>query len=335
MKKLSTLILSVCMATTMMAQMHGSLTFVGASQAKVLTTNIVNNSDTVSFAMTSANAASITLPDMNNNTMNIASFTIENVNFNMSENHVIEIPNQKFTSKVTVNGKEKQITGSDISGNYNMADNALTLKAVFKYGAMPFELTYNIKAYYVKSVTKPITVTVAHQLTYNNDAVTYNVRKYIDGDQQKLDVQIASFTLDNTVMGNLRLGSYTIKGLTYDEVSGGFYRDYKDDGLSMHFTAEKDGTTTMNADYDFNPAKDNNILVKYDGNNISDIINTFQVGAMPFCITTAFKQQESGINAVKNYGIRPDGIMYDLNGRRVTDSYNGVVIVNGKKYLKY
>lgn len=335
MKKLSTLILSVCMATTMMAQMHGSLTFVGASQAKVLTTNIVNNSDTVSFAMTSANAASITLPDMNNNTMNIASFTIENVNFNMRENHVIEIPNQKFTSKVTVDGKEKQITGSNISGNYNMADNALTLKAVFKYGAMPFELTYNIKAYYVKAVTKPITVTVAHQITYNNDAVTYNVRKYIDGDQQKLDVQIASFTLDNTVMGNLRLGSYTIKGLTYDEVSGGFYRDYKDDGLSMHFTAEKDGTTIMNADYDFNPAKDNNILVKYDGNNISDIINTFQVGAMPFSISTAFKQQESGINAVKNYGIRPDGIMYDLNGRRVTDSYKGVVIVNGKKYLKY
>lgn len=335
MKKLSTLILSVCMATTMMAQMHGSLTFVGASQAKVLTTNIVNNSDTVSFAMTSANAASITLPDMNNNTMNIASFTIENVNFNMSENHVIEIPNQKFTSKVTVDGKEKQITGSNISGNYNMADNALTLKAVFKYGAMPFELTYNIKAYYVKAVTKPITVTVAHQITYNNDAVTYNVRKYIDGDQQKLDVQIASFTLDNTVMGNLCLGSYTIKGLTYDEVAGGFYRDYKDDGLSMHFTAEKDGTTIMNADYDFNPAKDNNILVKYDGNNISDIINTFQVGAMPFSISTAFKQQESGINAVKNYGIHLDGIMYDLNGRRVTDSYKGVVIVNGKKYLKY
>lgn len=334
MKKLFTLIFSVFMVVGMKAQMHGNLTFAGASEAKVLTTNIANNSDTVRFAMSSTTSASITLPEMNNNTMHIASFTIENVTFNMVENHMIEIPEQKFLSKVMVDGKEKQITGSAISGSYNMTDNSLTLKAVFKYGAMPFELSYNIKAYYVKAVTKPITVTVAHQITYNNDAVTYNVRKYIDGDQQKLDVQISSFTLDNTVMGNLRLGSYTIKGLTYDAAAGGFYRDYKDDGLSMHFTAEKDGTTTMNADYDFNPAKDNNILVKYNGNNISDIINTFQIGAMPFCITTAFKQQESGINAVKNYGRQPNGIMYDLNGRRVTDSYKGVVIVNGKKYLK-
>ena len=284
--------------------------------------------------MASMSAGNITLPAMKG-MKTIPSFTIKNVAFTMGDNHVITMADQAFTSKVTVDGVEMNITGSSISGTYNMADNSLTLKAVFQYGAMPFPMTYNIKSYYVKAVTSAITVNVGGQFPYANESVTYNVRKYMDGDVQKVDVEVPTYTLDNTLMGNLTLGTYTVKGLTYDEEKGGFYRDYKNDGLSFHFTAEKDGNKSMDGDYEFNAQKDNNILVKYNGSNITDIVNTFQMGAMPFGIVSSFNSAATGISSVKNdVQKKNDGKMYNLNGQVVSESYKGVVIVNGKKYFK-
>lgn len=334
MKKFFTLVFATMLAGNMMAQMHGALTFAGASTMSVLTQNTENASDTVKFEMASMSAGNITLPAMKG-MKTIPSFTIENVAFTMGENHVITMADQAFTSKVTVDGVEMNITGSSISGTYNMADNSLTLKAVFQYGAMPFPMTYNIKSYYVKAVTSAITVNVGGMFPYANEGVTYNVRKYMDGDVQKVDVEIPTYTLDNTLMGNLTLGTYIVKGLTYDEEKGGFYRDYKNDGLSFHFTAEKDGNKSMDGEYGFNTAKDNNILVKYDGSKIADIVNTFQMGAMPFGIVSSFNSAATGISSVKNdVQKKNDGKMYNLNGQVVSESYKGVVIVNGKKYFK-
>lgn len=335
MKKFFTLVFATMLAGNMMAQMHGALTFAGASTMSVLTQNTENASDTVKFEMASMSAGNITLPAMKGGMAPIPSFTIKNVAFTMGENHVITMADQAFTSKVTVDGVEKAIKGSSVSGTYNMADNSLTLKAVFQYGSMPFAMTYNIKSYYVKAVTSAITVNVGGMFPYANEGVTYNVRKYMDGDVQKVDVEIPTYKLDNTLMGNLTLGTYTVKGLTYDEEKGGFYRDYKNDGLSFHFTAEKDGNKTMDGDFEFNSAKDNNILVKYDGSKITDIVNTFQMGAMPFGIVSSFNSAATGISSVKNdVQKKNDGKMYNLNGQVVSESYKGVVIVNGKKYFK-
>ena len=335
MKKFFTLVFATMLAGNMMAQMHGALTFAGASTMSVLTQNTENASDTVKFEMASMSAGNITLPAMKGGMAPIPSFTIKNVAFTMGENHVITMADQAFTSKVTVDGVEKAIKGSSVSGTYNMADNSLTLKAVFQYGAMPFPMTYNIKSYYVKAVTSAINVNVGGKFPYANEGVTYNVRKYMDGDVQKVDVEVPTYTLDNTLMGNLTLGTYTVKGLTYDEEKGGFYRDYKEDGLSFHFTAEKDGNKSMDGDYEFNAQKDNNILVKYNGSNITDIVNTFQMGAMPFGIVSSFNSAATGISSVKNdVQKKNDGKMYNLNGQVVSESYKGVVIVNGKKYFK-
>lgn len=335
MKKFFTLVFATMLAGNMMAQMHGALTFAGASTMSVSNQDIENASDTVKFEMASMSAGNITLPAMKGGMAPIPSFTIKNVAFTMGENHVITMADQAFTSKVTVNGKEKNITGSSISGTYNMADNSLTLKAVFKYGAMPLAMTYNIKSYYVKAVTSAINVNVGGMFPYTNKSVTYNVRKYMDGDVQKVDVEVPTYTLDNTLMGNLTLGTYTVKGLTYDEEKGGFYRDYKNDGLKFHFIAEKDGNKTMNGEYEFNAEKDNNILVKYNGSKITDIVNTFQMGAMPFGIVSSFNSAATGISSVKNdVQKKNDGKMYNLNGQVVSESYKGVVIVNGKKYFK-
>lgn len=337
MKRIFTLLFAVLTATTIMAQMHGPMKFVGASKMNVSTMNIDNPSDTILFAMNGMESGNITLPAMKG-MQTIPSFTISGAKFTLGENHVVTFADQTFSTKVKVDGDEKNITGSSLSGTYNMADNSLSLTVVFQYGKMPMSMTYSVKGYYVKAVSNPITVTVGGQFTYNNDNVTYELRRYKDGETDKLDVTVPSYTLANTIMGNLTLGSYTVKGLVYDEAQGGYYRDYKNDGLKFHFTAVQGGKTTMDKDYDFATDKDNNILVKYEGNDVSSIVNTFQVGTMPFGIVSVFSGATTSINNITttpshDFNTTPSQ-QYNLAGQRVDNNYKGIVIVNGKKYLR-
>lgn len=337
MKRIFTLLFAVLTATTIMAQMHGPMKFVGASKMSVSTMNIDNPSDTILFAMNGMESGNITLPAMKG-MQTIPSFTISGAKFTLGENHVVTFADQTFSTKVKVDGDEKNITGSSLSGTYNMADNSLSLTVVFQYGKMPMSMTYSVKGYYVKAVSNPITVTVGGQFTYNNDNVTYELRRYKDGETDKLDVTVPSYTLANTIMGNLTLGSYTVKGLVYDEAQGAYYRDYKNDGLKFHFTAVQGGKTTMDKDYDFATDKDNNILVKYEGNDVSSIVNTFQVGTMPFGIVSVFSGATTSINNITttpshDFNTTPSQ-QYNLAGQRVDNNYKGIVIVNGKKYLR-
>lgn len=337
MKRIFTLLFAVLTATTIMAQMHGPMKFVGASNMTVSTMSNDNPSDTILFAMNGMESGNITLPAMKG-MKTIPSFTISGAKFTLGENHVVTFADQAFSAKVTVNGAEKKITGTSLSGTYNMADNSLSLTVVFQYGSMPMPMTYTVKGYYVKAVSNPITVTVGGQFTYNNDNVTYELRRYKDGEKDKLDVAVPSYTLANTIMGDLTLGSYTVKGLVYDEEQGGYYRDYKNDGLKFHFTAVKGGKTTMDKDYDFATDKDNNILVKYEGNNVSSIVNTFQVGTMPFGIVSVFSGATTSINDITTTPSHDfnttSSQQYNLAGQRVDNNYKGIVIVNGKKYLR-
>lgn len=337
MKRIFTLLFAVLTATTIMAQMHGPMKFVGASNMKVSTMSNDNPSDTILFAMNGMESGNITLPAMKG-MQTIPSFTISGAKFTLGENHVVTFADQTFSTKVKVDGAEENITGSSLSGTYNMADNSLSLTVVFQYGKMPMSMTYSVKGYYVKAVSNPITVTVGGQFTYNNDNVTYELRRYKDGETDKLDVAVPSYTLANTVMGNLTLGSYTVKGLVYDEAQGGYYRDYKNDGLKFHFTAVQGGKTTMDKDYEFAAEKPNNILVKYEGNDVSSIVNTFQVGNMPFGIVSVFSGATTSINNITttpshDLNTTPSQ-QYNLAGQRVDNNYKGIVIVNGKKYLR-
>ncbi len=333
MKKIFTLVFAALAATDMMAQ-HGPMTFVGPSTASVMTMNVPNESDTLKFEVTGASSGNITIPAISAAAMgSIPSFTISGAAFTMGENHAITITEQTFSATVTVDGAEKKITGTSLSGTYNMADNCLDIKAVFKYGGMPFSLTYTVKSYYVKPVTSAISVSVGGTFNYSNESVTYNVRKYKDGDTELLDVQIPTYELKSTVMGDLTLGAYTVKQLAYDEEKGGYFRDYRNDNLQFHFTAVMNGNKNMDGDYLFNAEKDNTILVKYNGTTVEDIVNTFQMGAMPFGIVSKFKASSAGISSATAGSVKADGKMYNLSGQQVDKSYKGVVIVNGKKYL--
>lgn len=333
MKKIFTLLFAAFTVASMSAQQHTPMSFVGASNAKVSTMDVNNESDTIQFKMNDLTSGDITLPEMKGMSA-IPSFTIKGATFTMGANHVVEFPSQEFSATVSVDGNEKTIKGSSLSATYNMADNSFDLSATFTYGSMPFPVTYTVKGYYVKPVTDAISVCVGSAFTYTNSSVTYNVRKYKDGDVEKVDVAVPAYTLDNTLIGNLSLGAYTVKGLVYDSEQGGFYRDYKDDGLTFHFSAEQNGKTTINGDYAFNKEKDNNILVKYDGTKITSIINKFQMGAMPFAIVSTFNVNTTAINTVKTDNKPMDGKAYNIAGQRVSDNYKGIVIINGKKYLR-
>lgn len=59
MKKFFTLVFATLMANSMIAQMHGTLNFAGASTAHVLTTNVKTASDTVKFEMTSTSTETL------------------------------------------------------------------------------------------------------------------------------------------------------------------------------------------------------------------------------------------------------------------------------------
>lgn len=333
MKKILTLAVAALAATDMMAQ-HGPMTFVGESTASVMSMNVPNESDTVKFELAGMTSGNITIPQLSAAGMaSVPSFTISGVAFTMGDDHAVTITDQPFSATVTVDGVEKTVTGTSISGTYDMAENRMDLKAVFTYGSMPFPLTYNIKAYFVKPVSHAIDVTVGGEYTYSNDNVTYNLRKYKDDDLELLDVQIPTYQLTGTLMGDLTLGTYTVQRLYYDEQKGGYYKDYRDDDLRFHFTAVKDGQTTMDGDYMFNVVKDNNILVKYNGSEVADIVNTFQMGSMPFGIVSKFKASSTGISSANAGSTKAGGKMYNLSGQQVDGNYKGVVIMNGKKYL--
>ena len=333
MKKFFTLVFVTMMASSMMAQMHGAMNFVGESHMKVASLDLSNASDTVKFELASMTSGNITIPEMKG-MQTIPSFTIKDVKFAMGTDHVVTISDQTFATTLTVNGVEKTVTGKSLSGSYNMADNSLSLTVVFTYGSMPKAMTYTVNSYYVKPVSNAITVSVGGIYEYENKSVTYQVRKYLDGDVEKVDVEIPTYGLEGTLMGNLTLGTYTVKGLTYDEEKGGFYRDYKSDGLSFHFKAESNGVASMDNDYLFNANKENNILVVYNGNSITDIVNNFQMGAMPFPIKSSFKSTVTGISTIKNEPLTSNGKVYNLSGQEVDEDYKGIVIKDGKKYLK-
>lgn len=322
MKKIFTLLFALTAFVSHSMAQHGPMKFVGKASFSVLTTTVNVESDTLVYS-----GSDFTIPSMTYNMSGyettIPSFTIKETSYEGGYTGVTW-NEQDFTATAT---DEKTVTGKILSGSFthNSGIYNVKLKIQFKYGQMPHDITYEIDAYYVKAWTDKMHVYI--DKNYSVDSVTYNVRKYLDGETTMVDVEVPTFDMKGTTIGNLTSGGYTVKGLVMDEAKGGFYRDYHEDGLTMHFTA-----AGMDADYPLSAANANNILVVYEGSNIK-ITNAFKPGAMPFLITSTFP--ESTETAIKTIITEKsvDNAVYNLNGQRVTNSYNGVVIKNGKKYL--
>ena len=338
MKKIFTLIVAATATISAMAQHSAAMTFVGKSNfyvtmggQKMGETNIP--SDTIIYS-----GKDFTIPSMNYNGSVIPSFTIKGTTFSGGMNGVTWA-DQTFETTVTVDGTEKTIKGSSLTGTYTRANNIhkVVLSITFTYGNMPMPLTYNIESYYVKSYTDRLDVEVKSIATYPADKnVTYNVRTYEEDGKVMLDVAVPSYVLMNTMMGNLNVGNYTVKGLTYNEEKGGYYRDYANDGLTMQFSSSgsiASGEYALNAGDKGTNIQD--ILVKLDEKNaVTSIINQFKVGKMPFQIVSTFPgtlvpTAISDVNAESNAST-----IYNLNGQAVKEMKKGnLYIRGGKKFI--
>lgn len=330
MKKIFTLfLLTTAMLSAMAQGGHAPMKFSGKATIEVSGSTVATlESDTVKYA-----GADVTLPEMRYGNFVIPSFTIHGTQFSMDMSTMtVTFPEQQFQESITVDGVEKTIIGTSLTGSYaHDAYNTFTLKVSFMYGAMPMPLTYSITAYYIKDYTDKLDVSIGGMFNYSADNVTYSVRTYPENGNTLLDVTVPSYELEGTPLGNLTIGSYTVKGLAMDDQQGGYYRDYVGDGLTMHFKSVKDGQTGMDGDYVMNEME-NNILVVYEGRNIK-VTNAFHPGKMPFQIVSTFPgNKETAVETVK-VAEQKDAPAYNLAGQRTGAGYKGIVIKGGKKYF--
>lgn len=337
MKRFFALIAAVAaVVSSASAQMgHGAMTFVGKSNFYV---NMMGQkagettqaSDTIAYA-----GADFTLPSMKYGDMVIPSFQITGTTFSGGYAGVTW-DDQTFTATATdAQGNEKAITGTSLKGSFTHGDGIykVQLEITFKYGNMPFPITYSIESYYVKEYDGENSVMVGGQFGPYKADVAYKLRTYIEEGVTMMDVEIPSYSLAGTVMGDLTLGTYTVMGLTYDNEKGGYYKDYSADNLSVHFKAVNNGMTTMDADYSLQTAGKENILVEI-ANGKAKIINNFQPGAMPFPITAVMDQNSAtAVENIHSVAVPENNVMYNLNGQRVINAGRGIVIRNGKKYV--
>ena len=287
-------------------------------------------SDTVMYS-----GSDVTLPEMRYGSLVIPSFTIHGTQFSMDMSTMtVTFPDQTFNETITVDGVEKTIVGTSLTGSYaHDAYNTFKIKATFKYGVMPMPLTYEIEAYYIKDYTDKLDVSIGGMFNYTATNVTYSVRTYPEGGNTLLDVKVPSYELSGTPLGELSVGGYIVKGLAMNAEKGGYYRDYAADGLTMHFKSVKDGVIGMDGDYALSQG-DNNILLVYEGKKIK-VSNAFHPGNMRFPITSQFPGvgEVSAVEAVKTVE-QNNTPAYNLAGQRTTAGYKGIIIKGGKKYYQ-
>lgn len=119
--------------------------------------------------------------------------------------------------------------------------------------------------------------------------IKYEITANEDG---TVDLALPQYDLTNTVMGNLTLGAYSIRGIAYDEEKQAFYRAYGNDGLSMHFYAIQPGSETPSFDKDYNFSATSDITLKKAEDGTITVTNSFQLGAMPFPIVATFTNNQ-------------------------------------------
>ena len=311
---------------------HSAMTFSGKSRFFVTMNGVLAGekempSDTLEYS-----AGDFILPAMTYENMLIPSFQIKGTKFSGGYSGVTWDDQPFSATAIDASGHEKAIVGSSLKGSMTHENGVyrLLLDITFTYGSMPFPITYSIESYYVKEYSGENHVTVGGQFGPYKAAVTHRIRTYVEGDATKLDVEIPAYTLQNTAIGDLNLGSYTVCGLEYDEGRGGYFRDYSSDNLSMQFTASHNGSVSIDGTYPLSAAGYNNLLVEITKEGVR-ITNNFKPGAMPFPISAVMNQTSStGISSLLS---SPSShTSYSLDGIEAPSSYRGIVIRNGKKF---
>jgi hypothetical protein len=148
------------------------------------------------------------------------------------------------------------------------------------------DITWNYGTRVGGAFTGTNNVSVGGTYNYSAENVVQTVTVNTDG---TVSLTVSEYSLTGTVMGDLTLGSYTIQNIPFNQQKGGFYKEYADETLSVHFKAVKDGSTTFDNDYIFNNnTTTTSILIKPTETGIS-IVNDFSIGSMPFPITATME----------------------------------------------
>ncbi len=87
-----------------------------------------------------------------------------------------------------------------------------------------------------------------------------------------------------TMMGNLTLGTYTVKNLAYDKGSNSFVRDYSNDGIKVHFKAV--GGMPIDKEYPFKATS--KMVVTVDDSGTLTIKNDYSLAGMPMPISATY-----------------------------------------------
>ena len=336
MKRIFTFFVALMMTGMTFAQMHGGMYFVGDAGFSAATASGEQKNDTLVVELGNSKAGTydkITIPDIvYNPNMVIKSFTIDGLSYTMVgtyPNMYFEWNADSFTATtVGTDGKEKQITGSSLQARYYHTANKFSLTAVFTYGGMPMEITYSMDAaYYVKSVSMPITVNVLNTDYVTAGSETYKLRKYVEDNTEKLDIELPTYSLSGTPMGDLTVGTYTVKGLVYDDAKGGYFRDYSNDGITFRFKT----STGIDKDYGLY-AEGTSILVQYSGNNVAYIENNFRPGSMPFPIVAISGTKPTEVKTVEADTQAQPQAQPENKSYKVIENWKLVIVREGKRF---
>lgn len=103
----------------------------------------------------------------------------------------------------------------------------------------------------------------------------YKITANTDG---TINVTLPEEKFSQTAIGDLVVGSFTVSNIAWDESAQAFVRNYSKDGIKFHFKSN-----TMDNDYALD--KDNcKMTVKSNADGTVTILNTYQMGRMPFPI---------------------------------------------------
>ena len=125
-------------------------------------------------------------------------------------------------------------------------------------------------------------VTIGGQWTYTSSA-DYTITANADG---SINLTIGTETYENTLMGNITQGTFTIKNIPYDAKTLSFTKDYEADNLSAHVTMVKGETTTMDKDFSI-PSGTITVTPQADG-SIKITNSQYTYGRMPFKMDAEF-----------------------------------------------
>ena len=103
----------------------------------------------------------------------------------------------------------------------------------------------------------------------------YKITANTDG---TINVTLPEEKFSQTAIGDLVVGSFTVSNIAWDESAQAFVRNYSKDGIKFHFKS-----STMDNDYALD--KDNcKMTVKSNADGTVTVLNTYQMGRMPFPI---------------------------------------------------